>query len=131
MKFKRLVTLVALVILICPPLAAPAHAQSCTGWSNQLVPMGFETITVSTAAIGFTSATITTTTASAAYAFFTLETADIRYRVDGVDPTAAVGHAAAASSANFVCGRAAVVAFRAIRSGGSDSTMRVTYFKGQ
>ena len=114
-------------------LAPEVQAQTCTGWSNQLVPMDFETITVSTAAVGFTSSKIvnTTTGLSASYAFFTLETADIRYRVDGVDPTAAIGHAAAATGSGFfVCGAQAVKAFRAIRSGGADSTMRVTYFRG-
>lgn len=128
MKKLLLACLVASLVIIPVP---EVQAQSCTGWSNQLVPMDFETITVSTAAIGFTSTKIvnSTTGLSASYAFFTLETADIRYRVDGVDPTAAIGHAAAASSANYVCGMAAVKAFRAIRSGGSDSTMRVTYFR--
>ena len=114
--------------------APDAKAQSCTGWSNQLVPMAFETITVSTISIGFTTATIvnSTTGLTADYAFFTLETADIRYRVDGTAPTSAVGHAAAAGGTGYyICGRQAVQAFRAIRSGGSDSTMRATYFRAQ
>lgn len=129
---KRLLLACLVMSLVIIPVPE-VQAQSCTGWSNQLTPMDFETITVSTAAIGFTSAKIvnTTTGLTADYAFFTLATADIRYRVDGVDPTSGVGHAAASGSANYVCGRAAVKAFRAIRSGGSDSTLSVTYFRAQ
>lgn len=129
---KRLATTLMVVLaLMLPPIVPVAHAQACVGLSTQLTPMDFETITVSTVAIGFTASKISTATAKASYAFFTLETADIRYRVDGVDPTAAVGHAATSTVPGyFVCGITAVSQFRAIRSGGSDSTMRVTYFKG-
>ena len=129
---KRFLALAAVMLLILPSMVVPVQAQSCTGWSNQLVPFAFESITVSTTPIGFTTATINPDNLTkAAYAFFTVETADGRYRVDGVDPTDAVGHVFDdAAPGYFVCGTVAVSQFRAIRSGGSNATLRVTYFKG-
>ena len=126
MKKLLLALLVAALIVIPVP---PVQAQSCTGWSNQMVPYDAEAITVSSASIGFTASKISTTTTTAAFAIFTLETASVRYRVDGVDPTAAVGHLTVVGGTYFVCGAVAVKNFRAIRTT-VDGTIFATYFKG-
>lgn len=92
----------------------------------------YEAITVSTTAVGFTATTITPTSASlrpATAAIITLETADIRYRYDGTNPTATEGHAAASGSTIVVRGANNVLRFRMIRSGASDATARVTYLR--
>lgn len=48
----------------------------------------YESLSVSTAAVGFTAATLDDRQA----AFVTCETAAVRFRMDGTDPTASVGH---------------------------------------
>lgn len=130
---RVIVAFLALSLCVIP--VPEAQAQTCTGWSNQLVPMDYEAITVSTVAIGFTATKIvnSSTGLSASYAFFTAETADGRYRVDGTNPTSGEGHifvGGTTGAGYFVCGVQAVRAFRAIRSGGSDATIRATYFRG-
>ncbi len=126
MKKKLLLALLLIALSV-----RPVAAQTCTGWSNQLVPMDYESITVSTAAIGFTASKIATTNYKAAYAYFTVETADGRYRVDGTNPSSSEGHVFTHDTAGYyVCGVTAVANFKAIRSGGSDATLKVTYWRG-
>ena len=53
----------------------------------------FESITVSSSAIGPTAAMIADDKGQAPYyALFTVETNSVRFRMDGTDPTASVGH---------------------------------------
>ena len=61
--------------------------------SAKQVAFGFETLTVGAAAIGPTVATIYPADGyEATYGLFTVETNDVRYRMDGTAPTDAVGH---------------------------------------
>lgn len=131
MRFSQrgFTALVAAALIAWPFLIPPALAQSggaCPG-INAVVPMGFETITVSTAAIGFTSATISTATKSASVAVGYVATNAIRYRDDGVDPTAAIGTPIAASTPFQVCGVLAIRQFRMIRQS-ADASVSVSYY---
>jgi hypothetical protein len=111
--------------------AGVAEAQSiCSGYINTgLVPMGYEAITVSSTAIGFTAGTIDTGTRQAVVAVATLETDSIRIRVDGGLPTSSVGQLVTQASnvGITVCGTTAIKAFRAIRTS-TDASLKVTYF---
>lgn len=110
--------------------ASPAHAL-CNGLMAQPVtPSAFETITVSNTSIGFTAATAypTGSDAPAIMAILTTETNSIRFRSDGIAPTAAVGHLVAASSSIEVCGAQAIRTFRMIRAS-ADATIQATYFR--
>src|SRR5262245_56651730 len=49
-------------------------------------PLSFESLTVSTAALGLT------VPAAAEIAYLTCETNDCKYRFDGADPTSTIGH---------------------------------------
>lgn len=125
-----MITIVAAVMMLSP-FTATAQASPC-GFQTAADPFAFESVTVSTVSIGFTSATYAPSGAQPAdLAVVSTETAGIRYRTDGSAPTAAIGHAMASDSEFVVCGRAAIVNFRGIRSGGSDATIRVTFFRAK
>jgi len=91
----------------------------------------FETITVSSTAIGFTATKIKPTTGdfkgmTAVEAFFTVETAQIRFRCDGTDPTSSVGHLLSSGDSVTIRGKNNVNNFKAIRVS-SDATIQVSY----
>lgn len=82
----------------------------------------FETITVSVAAIGITEAKRLGNN----HALLTSEDADYRYRLDGTDPTASVGHLVLAGAALVLEGSNELRKFRAIRDAAADITLSVT-----
>lgn len=65
---------------------------------------------------------------AASYALVTVDSNTIRFRIDGVDPTASTGHALAAGGTLELIDREQVRRFRAIRES-ADATLRVTYFR--
>lgn len=109
--------------------AAPAAAQTC-GYSAPLEPFAYEAITVSSTAVGFTATAYGTGGATPAMAYFVLDSATIRFRVDGGTPTSTVGHLVtfASNVSVTVCGDVAIKKFRAIRTV-SDASLKVTYYK--
>ena len=86
-------------------------------------PNNFETITVSTSAIGITTGLISDMTAKA---FITVEDANIRYRIDGTDPTSSVGHPVTSGNSITLDTEQEIRNFKAIRSGESDAKLQVT-----
>lgn len=102
-------------------MAGPYPAESTTGFA-------YEAITVAAVAIGFTASTRSPSNDPAAVrAVCTLETAQIRYRYDGTDPTAAEGHLLNPGDVLVLEGAESLSRFRAIRTGASSGTLRVTY----
>lgn len=97
---------------------------------QELEAFAFETITVSSAAIGFTLATWANPTSGGAarMALVTLETNPARWRADGTDPTASVGHLLGAGDGLKVWGGYDLTSIRFIATG-SDATARVTYYR--
>lgn len=88
----------------------------------------FETITVAGVSIGFTAATISPSGApGATCVYLTLEDAQIRWRADGADPTATVGHVMDAGDTITLHGADNLATFRAIRTGGVSGTLRASY----
>ena len=120
---KKLLLVIGLVGL-SPLVLADTGLESI----DPLVPFAFETITVSSTAVGFTSATYNPAAGKAKRAQMTCETNAIRYRYDGTAPTTTVGHVLAAGGALSVLGDPAIDNFRMIASG-SDATCSVTYEK--
>jgi hypothetical protein len=129
----RTITRLALLVLI--GIGAFSYQEralaTCQGVTSQLTTLGYESITVSSASIGFTAATVAPAGGPAViYAYVTTETNPIRFRADGPAPTASEGHLVPASSAFEVCGTTAVKNLRMIRTG-SDATVKATYYVAQ
>ena len=131
---RRLLAAFLLISLTLMPWPSAVTAQSglCPGLASPLIPYAFETITVSTAAIGFTVATMTAGGRSPVLVQVTLTGDDIRYRVDGTSPTGTVGHlidlpTGVAAVSFFVCGGASIGRFLAIRVT-NDASATATFF---
>ena len=84
----------------------------------------FESVTVThTTAIGITGPTSGTKPHAAV---ITVEAAAIRFRIDGTDPTATVGHEVEDGGGIELADRGEISLFKAIRRDGVDATLRVT-----
>ena len=125
MKARIGVGLVLLMILSGSLQAAPG---GCTN-AAWLTPFAFEEISVSSTAVGFTSGTAFPLGEKGAdMAVVTIEDDAIRYRDDGLAPTATVGHPAAVSTSLTVCGPESLKRFRMIRQT-TDADVNVTYYR--
>lgn len=84
---------------------------------------GYEDLTVADTAVGvaFEDA------GDAERLFATVETAQIRYRYDGDDPTSSVGHLAEVGDVIVIEGTGNIAAFRAIRVTSTSGVLRITY----
>ena len=90
-----------------------------------------ESITVSNTAIGFTAGTISPGDgAIPVKAVFTVETAQIRFTVDGTTPTASIGLLVQIGDIITINGQSDINAFRAIRVTSTDATIQPVYFDG-
>lgn len=108
--------------------------------TSPLTAMTHESVTVDATAggVGLTAANLVyQPTANLQYdpvlraveALLTLETAQIRWTVDGTAPTTTVGHLLEPGDSLVVQGYAALRAFKAIRTGGTSGTLKVTPFR--
>jgi hypothetical protein len=121
---------IVLFALLFLPLDANVRAQNLT--NRFFVAFAFETVTVSTVAIGFTAATIQPSGAAyrAEKAEYSLETCSVRYRVGGSDPTATVGVLLPTGN-GAIYGWDAINRIRFIRdtSCGADAKLSVVYYR--
>ena len=85
--------------------------------------IAFESLTVSTTALAFTEAL----TDGADVVFVTVESQAVRYRLDGQNPTASVGHVLSDGDILDLAGSWEIDKFRVIRRDGVDATLRVSY----
>lgn len=83
----------------------------------------YESVTVADSASGLTSGTY----GSATKAEMTLETAQIRVRKDGTDPTSSEGHLVEVGDTITLNSAADIATFKAIRTGATSGVLRVTY----
>jgi hypothetical protein len=83
----------------------------------------FESLTISTAAVSITAAIIDQHHDDA---LVTVETAAVRFRIDGTAPTATVGHALEVGDVLELRGMGEIGKFQAIRRDGTDATLRVS-----
>ena len=91
-------------------------------------PYDYESITVADTAIGFTAAKIAekatiiqNSDRGPTRCVVTVETAQLRYRYDGSDPTSAEGHILNINDVLVVVGPDAIKNFRGIRTGGTSA----------
>jgi len=84
-----------------------------------------EVITISTTAIGLTSAKITSSTS---YVICTLETAQIRFRVSDANPTSTVGHILDVGKTLELTTIDDIRKFKAIRTGSTDGSLTCSYY---
>lgn len=95
--------------------------------SGNYVGFGYEALTVSTTALALTAAEYVSGDRKAQVAHITVESNPINYTYEGTTPTSTVGHNLVAGSTLTLAGYANIVAFRMIRSGGADATVKITY----
>lgn len=94
-------------------------------WFNpERQSVDFEAITVSTTAIGLTTAKLQ----SAVAAEVTVENGPIRFRTDGTDPTASVGHLLSDGDALYLDNPSELVGLKMIRDAAVDGDISVSYF---
>ena len=94
----------------------------------------FESITVDAAAggKGFTDGTINNGRSGKPYrAKFVVETAQMRFTVDGTAPTSSVGTLVEIGDVIEIIGEHDIETFRAIRTGAVSAVIQPTYFNGQ
>jgi len=84
---------------------------------------GYEAIAVGAAAVGITAALLAV---GVNYALITVETQPVRFRMDGVDPTAVEGHLLNVGDVLELEGGTAVLQFRAIQTAAGASNLRVS-----
>lgn len=125
---KRVLAILALISAMA--FSQVGDIQADCYISANAVAFNGEPIIVSNSAIAFTTATRTTASGfEATMAFVTVETNPIRIRMDGTNPTAAVGLGPIQPGQNFtVCGTANVRNLRMIRSGAADGAVFAHYY---
>ncbi len=103
------------------------------GWCEEVIPIDYnvvshETVTVADTAIGFTAATMTPDVKGV---FCTLETAQVRFWIDGstTAPTATVGHLLEVGQTLTILNWAAIRSIMFIRTGGTSGVLQVTFLK--
>ncbi len=83
----------------------------------------FESLTISTSAVSITAGIIDQHHDDA---LITVETAVVRFRIDGTAPTATVGHVLEVGDVLELRGMGEISKFQAIRRDGVDATLRVS-----
>ena len=95
----------------------------------EFAPYAYESITVSDSAVGLTSSVYTQANYSIK-AFITLETAQIRWRIDGDAPTSSEGHLLEVGQTLTLESSDTVKSLKAIRTGSTSGVIKVTYLRG-
>ena len=128
---RKLYVAVLLAVALIQSERLSAGPGGCTDFPTlTAIPGGFEQITVSSTSIGFTSSKYAPSGESPAdMAIVTIETNAIRYRDDGLAPTASVGQLVSSSTSLTVCGLNSIKTVRFIRVT-SDATLDVSYYRG-
>jgi len=103
---------------------AKIEHQAVTAFPVQWKAFDYESVDVEDSAIGLTSGTYD----DAIRAEMTLETAQIRYRVDGTDPTSSEGHPVYVGDVIILNSATQIAGFKAIRTGSTSGVLKVTYF---
>lgn len=83
----------------------------------------YESITVTNTAIGFTPAKILPSLT----AYCSLETAQIRFRMDGTNPTSSEGHLMNPGDTIVIDGYSSIQKFMAIRTGSTSGVLKCSY----
>lgn len=95
---------------------------------SKLLAYDYESITVADTAIGLTAGKLTTERRPI-QAFITVETAEIRYRWDGTDPTTSEGHLLQPMDTLIVEGVGNMSLIKFVRTGATSGTLKVSYLR--
>lgn len=133
MRRLGFLALAALVSCRVYAQSQPVSNASCvTGQNFTPKAFAYEEITVGATAKFLTIATYRPAGQNGAMmAFISVETDNIRFRIDGGTPTSTVGHPVLATSTSvgsFIICEAALPRLQMIRSGSVDAAIKVTYF---
>ena len=90
----------------------------------------YESLTVANVALALTLSKYAQPGGYAIKAFITLEDAQVRWRIDGTNPTATEGHLLDAGQNLSLESAEAVRQFKAIRTGDVSGVIKVSYLKG-
>ena len=88
--------------------------------------VSYEALTISTVAVALTSLNLVLAHGECSGR---LETADVRFRLDGTDPTAAEGQLLLANEIITIKGLSNLQRIRFIRDAGVDATLRITCYQ--
>lgn len=135
-SMKKLLPMILVLTLALALPAAPAGAGWFSGLALEtanLAPGDHEDLTVGVAAVSLAAAKLKPASGiykgrDAQAVMLSVETADLRFRIDGGLPTAASGHFLVAGDYAVLHGGQALSRLRLIRTGDGDATVRVTYF---
>ncbi len=111
---RRVFSLLLALLACC---AAPAAAQTAPT---------FEQVTVSTTSVGLSATTLRVGGKDANRCLLAVETAGVRFRVDGGTPTSSVGIPLSSGSSIVISNNADLRRLRLIRSGGSNAAVTAT-----
>ena len=95
---------------------------------DQLRSFAYENITVADSANRLTPSTFIATPPTRQVRIF-VESAQVRYRNDGTDPTSTVGEILNPNDRLTIDNMSEAESFRIIRTGGSSATLRVHYLR--
>jgi outer membrane lipoprotein-sorting protein len=123
---KEIKVCLAILVLLVTIFLGIAQA----GW-KETIPMDlqaadYESITVSSTAVGFTSSKLSN---SIKGVFCTLENAQVRFRMDGTDPTATEGHLLEVGQSLTIYNWTILRKIKFIRTGSTDGVLKVTYLR--
>lgn len=120
---RKLKIFLVIVMLLMASLSLAAEQVNVVGYT----PFAYEKITVTTLAVSRLNATYR---ATAGAVFITVESNDIRYRIEGGNPDANDGHLVDSASFQNIWFNdpMSIREFRAIAVGGN-STLIVTYYR--
>lgn len=120
--------LAVVMLLFLGSLAVEAAPGDCTT-AGVLTGFAYEEIAVSSTALGFTTATAYPAGAvGAMLAVVSVEDDAVRYRDDGLNPTATVGQLAKVNTGFLVCGENNIRRLRMIRQT-TDADVHVSYYR--
>jgi hypothetical protein len=90
---------------------------------SESAALGYESVAVSTTAIGLTASTY----GSADVAIITVEDANVRFRTDGTAPTTSEGHIAYVGDVITLRSQGDIANFSAIRDDAVDAALKVSF----
>lgn len=128
---KKVFVPVLLIMLLCGVSFAETINVMRTEGDHRYDAFDYEDITVSTTSIGLTLAkyNIDSVKPSVQRVVCYNDLQPIRFRLDGTAPTASVGIQMNDKDTIIIEGYTNIADFRAIRQGGTDSTLRCQYFR--
>ena len=132
---SRRAVLVGLVLAFLLATGSPVPADyvggGCGTEAFRLTPFASESIAVRGTVAVLTPKIYNQQSYKAQIAIFSVETADVRFWMDGSAPTATAGHVMKAGDYFSLCSPSMIERFKATRASATDAIVRVTYFAEQ